>query len=116
MGPGAVIIAGVFRRFGDSLFDGPYIDTHHYTIDSESLEGLPPLLRGSDSEDLPDDLSFDLWLAKEGVWPVKLSFSASDTDDSGQTVQLSLEMQVKDINDPGIVIETPPADSGTQGS
>ena len=98
----------------DATING--IDTHHYTIDSESLEGLPPLLRGSDSEDLPDDLSFDVWLAKEGGWPVQLSYVASDTDDSGQTVQISLDMQVRDINDPGIVIEPPPADSGAQGS
>ena len=41
---------------------------------------------------------------------------ASDTDDSGQTVELSLDMQVRDINDPGILIEPPPTDAGTQGS
>jgi curved DNA-binding protein CbpA len=92
------------------------IDTYHYSVDSEHLEDLPPLLLGPDSGNLPDDLSFDVWLAKEGLWPVQLSFSASDTDDSGQTVELSLDMQVRDINDPGITIEPPPTDAGAQGS
>jgi hypothetical protein len=99
----------------DATING--IDTYHYSIDSASLQELPPLLRGSDSGKVPDDLSFDVWLAKEGRWPVQLSYVASDTDDSGQTVQISLDMQVRDINDPGIVIEPPPpADSGAQGS
>ncbi|MFQ5471726.1 MAG: hypothetical protein ACE5FA_02410 [Dehalococcoidia bacterium] len=98
----------------DATING--IDAYHYSVDSEDLENIPPLLASAGSGDLPDDLNFDVWLAKEGLWPVQLSFSASDTDESGQTVELSLDMQVRDINDPGILIEPPPADAETQGS
>lgn len=98
----------------DATING--IDAYHYSVDSEDLGNLPPLLAVANSGDLPDDLSFDVWLAKEGLWPVQLSFIASDTDDSGQTVALSLDMQVRDINDPGILIEPPPTEGGTEGS
>lgn len=98
----------------DATING--IDAYHYSVDSEDLRNLPPLLAVANPGDLPDDLSFDVWLAKEGLWPVQLSFNASDTDDSGQTVELSLDMQVRDINDPGILIEAPPAEAGTQGN
>jgi hypothetical protein len=86
------------------------IDTFHYSVDVAELEELPPLLLGPDAGDLPDDLTFDVWLAKEGLWPVQLSFAASDTDATGQSVALSLDMAVRDVNDPGILIEPPTGD------
>ena len=87
------------------------IETYHYAIDVAELEQLPTLLLGPDATDLPDDLTFDVWLAQEGLWPVQVSFAARDTDASGNSVELNLDMQVRDVNDPGILIEPPIADN-----
>lgn len=108
------VVLGIAASLENASFEAETvngIETYHYSIDVADLEALPALLLGPDATDLPDDLTFDLWLAQEGLWPVQINFAARDTDASGQSVELSLEMQVRDVNDPGILIEPPIADT-----
>lgn len=108
------VVLGIAASLEDASFEAETvngIETYHYSIDVADLEALPALLLGPDATDLPDDLTFDLWLAQEGLWPVQINFAARDTDASGQSVELSLEMQVRDVNDPGILIEPPIANT-----
>lgn len=82
------------------------VPSHHYVIDREDISELPDLLGGG-SPEVPDELNFDLWLAQNGSWPVKISVSATDTDEEGQPVTLSLDVELDDVNDATISIEEP---------
>lgn len=107
------IVLDIASSLSDTGFEAETVngvETYHYAVDAADLDELPPLLLGPDAGDVPDELTFDLWLAQDGLWPVQFSFAARDTDASGRSVELSLDMQVRDVNDPGILIEPPIAD------
>ena len=69
------------------------------------LESLPELLGASSDADLPEKFQVNLWLAEEGRWPVRLDIGAQDVDDQGQIIGLTLNMEFRDVNDPGIGID-----------
>lgn len=83
------------------------VDTYHYTLGRDDIGQLPDLLGGSGIDDVPDDLRFDIWLAQDGLWPIKMEFEASDTDDAGLPVAINLSMELRDINDSDVSIEPP---------
>jgi hypothetical protein len=86
------------------------VDAFHYSIDKadiEQLQALAQIFGESDSlEDLPQDLSLDLWLAKDGGWPVKMILSAQGESDGSQ-VSVEMSMDITDVNDPSIEVEPP---------
>jgi hypothetical protein len=88
------------------------IDTDRYQLDQTSLEQLPELLGTGSEADLPDKYAVDVWLARDGRFPVRLSLGSEDTDDLGRPIGLTLFMEFRDINDAGIAIEPPPPQSG----
>jgi len=84
------------------------IEARRYHLDEADLEGLPELLGTEAETELPTDFEVDVWLAKDGDWPVRLQVRAADTEGDGQPVSLELSMEFKDINDRNIEIEPPP--------
>jgi hypothetical protein len=90
------------------------IEAYYYALGREDITELPDLLGGG-SPELPDDVHFDVWLAQDGLWPVKVNIGATDEDEDGQPVALSLEMELMDVGDAGITIDEPEVD-GTGGA
>jgi hypothetical protein len=76
------------------------IETLHYRISDDSSTQQPPV------EDLPSEVTSDVWLAEDGNWLVKMVFQAS-YDDSFSPYSQHIDWEVSDLNDPSIVIEPP---------
>jgi len=83
------------------------VDTDHFRLDKADVKRLPELLGAGPETDLPDKFQVDVWLAREGRFPVRLDIGAQDTDEQGNPIGLSLFMEFRDLNDPGIAIEPP---------
>jgi hypothetical protein len=49
----------------------------------------------------------DLWLTEDGGYPVRVVIDARGTDAEGREMSVQLELNVTDLNDPGIEIEPP---------
>lgn len=86
------------------------VDTLRYSIDEADIEQLQALTQvfGDDdaSEDLPEDLSLDLWLTKDAGVAVKMVLTARDKSD-GSEVEVEMSMDITDVDDPTIEIEPP---------
>jgi len=83
------------------------VDADHYQLNETDLKRLPDLLGANAQTDLPDKYQVDVWLAREGRFPVRLDIAAQDKDEQGKPIGLSLFMEFRDLNDPGITIEPP---------
>lgn len=91
----APTFAGVEPR--DDMTNG--IETKHYHLDQADI-----VLRTGAQLTVPGNHQVDLWLAKEGRWPVRLEITAAATHER-------FFMEFRDINDAGITIEPPTAPS-----
>jgi hypothetical protein len=84
-----------------------------YSIDRGDIESLGNLSAlfgdGEGLESLPEDFNIDLWLAKDGGWPVRLTMAAQGAIDGGDEINLDFSLDITDVNDPGIAIEPPEA-------
>jgi hypothetical protein len=84
------------------------VDALHYTANQSGLGSLRELLGVAEPEnDVPVETKMDLWLTEDGGYPVRLMIDAGGTDTEGEEVSVQLEMNVTDLNDPGIEIEPP---------
>lgn len=88
------------------------VDTLHYHLDESDITRLADYFGGDlddmwEFEDAPEEVSLDVWLAKDGNWPVRMEVEASGEDEEGNEVSLSIFMEVKDLNDSDIKIEPP---------
>ncbi len=83
------------------------IEADHYQLNETDLKRLPDLLGTRAETDLPEKFRVDVWLAREGRFPVRLDVGAEDEDDQGNPIGLSLFMEFRDLNDPGITVEPP---------
>ena len=83
------------------------IDTDHFRLDKADIKRLPELFGAGPETDLPEKFQVDVWLAREGRFPVRLDIGAEDTDEQGNPIGLSLFMEFRDLNDPGIAVEPP---------
>ncbi len=83
------------------------VDADHYQLNETDLKRLPDLLGANAQADLPDKYQVDVWLARDGRFPVRLDIAAQDKDEQGNPIGLSLFMEFRDLNDPGITIEPP---------
>jgi len=88
------------------------VDSDHYKLSETDLKRLPELLGTNGDTRLPQAYQIDLWLAREGRFPVRLQLGAEDKDEQGNPISLSLFMEFRDLNDPGIQIEPPVLASG----
>jgi hypothetical protein len=84
------------------------VDALHYTANQSGLGSLRELLGVAEPEnDVPVETRMDLWLTEDGGYPVRLMIDARGKDAEGEEVSVQLEMNVTDLNDPGIEIEPP---------
>jgi hypothetical protein len=83
------------------------VDADHYKLNEADLKRLPELLGTNGEAGLPEEYQIDVWLAREGRFPVRLQLGAEDKDEQGNPISLSLFMEFRDLNDPGIQIEPP---------
>jgi hypothetical protein len=84
------------------------IDAVHYHLDTSDLTLLQDLLGSTeDLGELPKEFNMDVWLAKDGDWPVRMSVAASSEDDQGQPLSFDILIEFKDFNDGSIKIEPP---------
>jgi len=84
------------------------VDTLHYTATQSGLGSLRELLGLVELEnDAPVETKMDLWLTEDGGYPVRMVIDAKGTDTEGREVSIQLEMNVTDLDDPGIEIEPP---------
>jgi hypothetical protein len=90
------------------------IDTDRYDLSEADLKQLPELLGAGAEGTLPEKYAVEVWLAREGRFPVRLNVVAEDVDEAGQPMGLTLFMEFRDINDAGINVE-PPVVSQTGG-
>jgi len=88
------------------------IETEHYELSEADLERLPELLGTNPGTDLPQKFQVGVWLARDGRWPVRLEIGAEDKDEQGETLGLSLSMEIRDVNDLGISVVEPATASG----
>lgn len=110
------ICANVVPGLGTALSRAPAseeivngIDTKHYHLDEADLKDLAELVgAASDTGELPEQFAVDVWLAKEGNWPVRMQIAASATQ-GGEPVSIQMFMEFRNINDPTIEIEPPEA-------
>ena len=79
------------------------IETDHYHLDQTGLQRLPAGLAAR----LPQKYALDLWLARDGRWPVHLQIDSADVDERGEPVGFQLSMSVRDAGDKGISVERP---------
>jgi len=84
------------------------VDSLHYSQTQNGLGSLSELLGvGEPQDDVPVETQMDLWLTEDGGHPIRLVIDASGRDEEGQEVSIQLEMNVTDLNDPGIEIKPP---------
>jgi hypothetical protein len=84
------------------------IEAVHYHIDKADLAFLQDFLGSTeDLGQLPEEFTMDIWLAKDGDWPVRMNFAASGKDDNGQPLSFEVSVEFKDFNDSSIKIEPP---------
>jgi len=84
------------------------IDTLHYNATQSGLGSLRELLGVVEPEnDAPVDTKMDLWLTEAGGYPVRLVIDAQSTGTEEGDISIQLEMNVTDLDDPGIQIEQP---------
>jgi len=88
------------------------IEAKRYTLSEADLQSLPGLLGANGAADLPESFQVDVWLAKDGHWPVRLIVESRDAEQGQAIGSLSVSMEIRDINDPGIIIEPPPSPAG----
>jgi len=84
------------------------VDALHYTADQSGLGSLADLLGIAEPEnDVPVETKMDLWLTEDGGYPVRVVIDARGTDAEGREMSVQLELNVTDLNDPGVEIEPP---------
>lgn len=88
------------------------VEADHFRLTETDLKRLPELLGANPDTSLPNKYQVDVWLAREGRFPVRLDIAAEDTDEQGNAIGLSLFMEFRDLNDPGITIEPPLTSAG----
>ncbi len=90
----------------------------HYLVDAEGRAFVQSFLGGRRDLYDVDDLAWDLWLATDGSWPVRLLMSGEIVDDVEILEQLDLQapvawelrVDVSRPNDPALNVEPPLAE------
>jgi hypothetical protein len=84
------------------------VDALHYSQSQSGLGSLSELLGiGEPQSAVPVETKTDLWLTEDGRYPIKLMIDAGGKDAEGRDISVQLEMDVTDLNDPGIDISPP---------
>jgi hypothetical protein len=87
-------------------------ETTHYAFDKDALVELAQTLGGEISPtnaaalDSISKINLDVWLAAGDV-PVRIVFAMSGSDESGASADISLELNIHDINSPSLSVKPP---------
>ena len=91
------------------------IRTFHYEVGLEGRQFLDVLEVGEEGLRAAEDLTWDLWLARDGSWPVRLQATGTVAVDITvlQTLELDaptqwvIRIDIENPNDPALAIEPP---------
>jgi hypothetical protein len=83
-----------------------------HTIDETNVDQLGTLLGLETGAELPSQFRVDVWLASDGNWPVRLDIRSQTADAQLGAGAVQFVMELRDVDNPGILIETPPGVSG----
>jgi hypothetical protein len=81
------------KLVGEETVNG--IRSVHYTSTSRAWSALPLASGGQVTE-----ASGDVWVARDGHFPVRARFTATGTDRSGQSMTVTFRLEVLDVNEP----------------
>ena len=84
------------------------VAAEHYRLEQTELQELPRVL----GPGAPEHYTVDVWLAKDGSWPVQLKIGSSEVSETGEPLGFGLTMLIRDIGDRGIHIDPPAAGGG----
>jgi len=88
------------------------VATQHYASDQANVAGLRDLLGLTEDTDMPEQFAAEAWLASEGDWPARLTMKSRATDPSGSTAAVEFQMELRDVNDSSIAIDSPAPAAG----
>ncbi len=88
------------------------IAAQYYSSDQANVASLGELLGVTDETKLPEQFEVEAWLASDGDWPVRLSMKSQAKDLAGSPATVEFVMELRDVNDPAITIDSPAPASG----
>jgi len=88
------------------------VATRHYTSDEADVTGLRDLLGLAEGTELPEQFAAEAWFASDGDWPVRLTLKSGATDWTGTPATVEFIMELRDVNDSSIVIDSPAPAAG----
>lgn len=88
------------------------IAVEHYANDQADIAGLKQLLGLDDATELPEQFAVEIWFASDGDWPVRLTMKSQTTDSIGSLATVEFVMELRDVNDAAIVIDSPAPAAG----
>ena len=89
------------------------VETKHYTSDQANVAGLRDLLGLTEQTELPEQFVAEAWFASDGKWPARLTLKSQATDSTGSPATVEFVMEIRDVNDSAISIDSPaPAGGG----
>ncbi|HWO72766.1 MAG TPA: hypothetical protein VNN21_04340 [Dehalococcoidia bacterium] len=78
-----------------------------YSFDKQSLKDVAERLgQDTGSFDQVDDMQLNLWMTEDNL-PVKFALTAKGTDEAGNKISISMEMNIRDLNSDSIRITKP---------
>ena len=88
------------------------VATRHYASDEADVASLRDLLGLAEGTELPEQFSAEAWFASDGDWPVRLTMKSQATDATGSAAVVEFLMELRDVNDSAISIDSPAPASG----
>jgi hypothetical protein len=88
------------------------VPTDHYSSEQADAANLAELLGVADESGLPEEFVAEAWFANDGSWPVRLVMKSQTTDPSGASAAVEFVMELRDVNDASIKIESPAPAAG----
>ncbi len=82
------------------------VETIRYSFDKKALQQLAQDLHETVDVASVDQADVDVWLNADNI-PVRVAMKFAGEDEDGSKVSLTLELNLKDINDPSIQIKAP---------
>lgn len=97
---------------GNEDVDVNGVAAQHYASDEANVASLRELLGLADDTDLPEQFAVEAWFASDGDWPVRLSMKSQAKDSAGSPAAVEFLMELRDVNDDGISIDSPAPAAG----
>jgi len=85
------------------------VESLHFSLGRGEVDAVGQIaaLLGVEEELRDVSEAFDLWVAENGGWPVRVSITVQGTTGDGSQVKLDFTLDVTGANDPTIVVQPP---------